>query len=76
MRRTDPAEDDITLGERIVAIKVGFALRDCAHQPHCGLLAERRSGVISRLMLNIGRRNTTSSSPVKNLSWAAEIESD
>ena len=55
MRRIGPAEDFITLGERIVAVKIGFALRDRAHHPHRGLLAERRSGVVSRLMLKIGK---------------------
>jgi hypothetical protein len=53
MRRIDPAEDVITQGERIVAFKIPFL--DDVEQAHRGLLANRSPGVVSRLMLNIGK---------------------
>jgi hypothetical protein len=77
VRRIGAAEDFITLGERIVAIKILFAGLDHVEQMHRGLLAKRCPGVVSRPILKIRQgRNTTSSSLAKNLSWAAEIESN
>jgi hypothetical protein len=55
MRRIGAAEHFITLGERIVAIKILFAGRDYVEQMHRGLLAKRCPGVVSRLMLKIGK---------------------
>ena len=55
MRRIGAAEHLVTPGQIIFAVKIGFAPCDRAHQPHRGLLAERRSCVISRLMLEIAK---------------------
>ena len=55
MRRIAAAEHFTTLGERIVAIKILFAGLDYVGQMHRGLLAKRCPGVVSRLMLKIGK---------------------
>jgi hypothetical protein len=55
MRRIGAAEHFITLGERIVAIEIFFAGLDYVEQMYRALLAKRCPGVVSRLMLKIGK---------------------